>query len=134
MLRTFGLALLLSVVCHAQTNTAEAPRLGSFLYHDCQAAVRIMDAPSDTSGGVDDLQNAEFCEGYFNAFGDINELIPSSICIDDATLGTVIRVYVTYMEKNPKLMDDLMIVGVMRALKDAYPCHVLSRSAPQKKR
>jgi hypothetical protein len=37
-------------------------------------------------------------------------------------MGTTIRVYVAYMEKNPKLIDEWMITGVLRSLMDNYPC------------
>lgn len=134
MLRILGLALLLSVLCHAQSTPGEEDVLGSHLYHACQASVRIMDSPGDPHGGIDDLEDSSFCQGYFSAFSDLNFVLHSSICLDDSTLGTEIRVYITYMEKYPKLMDELAIVGVMRALKDAYPCHTPSGSAPKSER
>jgi hypothetical protein len=91
-----------------------------------------MDSPGDPNSGIDDLEDSSFCQGYFAAFTDMNSVLHSSICLGDASLGTEIRVYAAYMGKNPKLMDELMIVGVMRALKDAYPCGTPSGSAPKK--
>ena len=43
---------------------------------------------------------------------------------NEASYGTIIRLYVLYMEKNPKKLDDLPIVGMLYALADAYPCPV----------
>lgn len=58
----------------------------------------------------------------------------SSICLGDASEGTMIRVYVAYMDRNPKLMDELMILGVVSSLHDSYPCHkaTLSPQTPKK--
>ena len=131
MLRTLGLALLIAVVCHAQTNSAEDIHRGSYLFHSCQAAIRIMDLPTN-AGTEEDLEDSRFCQGYLSGFVDLAQLIPSSsICVgEDATAGTLFRVYVAYMEKNPKLMDASMIHGVILALRDAYPCPAIPR--PQK--
>jgi hypothetical protein len=132
MLRALGLALLLPVVCYAQSTPGGEDVLGSHLYHACQASIRIMDSPEDPGGGVGDLEDSSFCQGYFSAFTDMNSVLHSSVCLEGASLGTEIRVYIAYMGKNPKLMDELMIVGVMRALKDAYSCHRPSGSEPKK--
>ncbi|MDR5729717.1 MAG: Rap1a/Tai family immunity protein [Terriglobia bacterium] len=132
MLRALGLALLLSVVCHAQSTPGEEDVLGSHLYHACQASIRIMDSPQDPNSGIDDLEDSSFCQGYFSAYTEMNFVLHSSICLGDASLGTEIRVYITYVGKNPRLMDEFPIVGVMRALKDAYPCHAPSGSTPRK--
>lgn len=80
-----------------------------------------MDSPTASET---DFRDGEFCLGYFRGFGDYNAMAGSSICLDRAHTGTVIRVYVAYMEKNPKFLDDMMIIGVIYALKDAYPCPV----------
>ncbi len=83
----------------------------------------------------DSIEESDFCLGYFTAFVDMNELQGhSSICLDNASEGTMIRVYVAYMDWNPKLMDVLMILGVVSALHDGYPCHkaTVSPKTPQK--
>jgi hypothetical protein len=56
------------------------------------------------------------------AFNDFYSVEPSTICLGGASMGTTIRVYVAYMDKNPKLMDEWMITGVGRALRENYPC------------
>ena len=37
-------------------------------------------------------------------------------------MGTFARVYVNYMDQHPKLMDKLRGIGMMDAMKAAYPC------------
>jgi len=55
--------------------------------------------------------------------GDVLQFYGSTgLCIKDARVGTIIRVYVAYMQKNPKLLDDLKIFGVIEAMKDSYSC------------
>ena len=124
-LRFLELLLLLSIAgfgAHAQTNSGDDQHRGAVLYHDCQASIRIMDAPNADAVGSQDFVDSNFCIGYFTAFWEFNGLEGTSICRNEARLGTTIRVYLAYMEKNPKLMDDAMIVGVIGALKETYPC------------
>lgn len=121
-LRVLGLLLVLSISCigaHAQKDPSDHSR-GSDLYNSCQAAIRFMDSNSKP----EDFRASEFCRGYLSAFGEFNDIegTSSSICLGGSTLGTTARVYVVYMEKNPKFMDDMMIIGVIRALRETYPC------------
>ena len=37
-------------------------------------------------------------------------------------LGTIVRVYVAYMQKTPKEMDEDKHVGLLHAIVGAYPC------------
>jgi hypothetical protein len=41
-----------------------------------------------------------------------------------ASDGTLSRIYVAYMQKNPKLLDEYKGTGLFLALRDAYPCPV----------
>ena len=124
----FTLALHEPPSCGAQTQASVASGpgsdetgLGLNLFHACQASIRVLDAANVSAS---DLHDAEFCRGYFRGFGDLNAMLGSSVCLDGASTGTSIRVYVAYMEKNPKFLDDAMIIGVIYALKDAYPCPI----------
>jgi hypothetical protein len=103
-----------------QQNVDQA-ELGTHLFHSCQASIRDMNLPTASES---DLRDGGFCLGYFRGFGDYNAMAGSSICLDQVHTDTVIRVYVAYMEKNPKFLDDMMIIGVIYALKDAYQCTV----------
>jgi hypothetical protein len=111
-----------SHVSSAQTGSLATGQveLGTYLLHACQASIRVMDSPSASDS---DVRNGAFCSGYFHGFGDYNDMNSgSSVCLGGASVGTSIRVYVAYMEKNPKYLDDAMIIGVIYALKDTYPC------------
>jgi Rap1a immunity proteins len=123
-LRFLTLLLLLGAAfgseIHAQANSIESR--GSELYHACQADIRFMDAPNANAVSNSDYVASEFCRGYFMAFNDFYNVEATTMCLDGASMGTTIRVYVAYMEKNPKLMDAWMITGVGQALRENYPC------------
>jgi len=51
---------------------------------------------------------------------DVNRL-GQQVCINGASLNAVVRVYVVYMQKNPKLIDAENAVGLLPSL-SAYPC------------
>jgi len=111
-------------VCLYGTATAQQstpPKdVGSVLFHSCQQTVRIMDTDSQESSPASD-----YCVGYFEGMGDVIQFYGSTgLCFKDARVGTIIRVYVAYMEKNPKLLDDWKIGGVIAAMKDSYSCPV----------
>jgi hypothetical protein len=123
-LRFLALLPLLSVAFSSQAraqNDSTQSR-GADLFHDCQADIRLLDAPDAKSVSDSDFENSQFCAGYFTAFGDFIAMGHTSICVGEARLDTTIRVYVAYMDKHPKLMDDPMILGVVLALKESYPC------------
>ena len=123
--RVFGLLLVISIGCvgaHAQTNSTDEQSRGSDLFHACQASVGIADAPNGRGLSNDDYEHSEFCRGYFMAFNDFNNIHRSTICIGGASVGTTIRVYVAYRDKNPKQMDGWMIEGALLALGESYPC------------
>jgi len=115
------------LLCEAQAQAAapnqpglDRTESGARLFHSCQASIRSMDSPKVSEG---DLRDEGFCLGYFRGFGDYNAMNSgSSICLDNATTGTIIRVYVAFMEKNPKNLDEEMIFGAIYALKETYPC------------
>jgi hypothetical protein len=76
----------------------------------------------DSAAKPEDYHDSEFCRGYITAFGEFNDMEGTTICLGGSTIGTTARVYVAYMEKNPVYMDDMMIIGVIHALKETYPC------------
>ena len=43
-------------------------------------------------------------------------------CVKEASVATMTRIYVAYMQKNPKLLDHHKSEGLVLALADAYPC------------
>lgn len=94
---------------------------GSALYDQCRAFVRILD---DTSMASSDIRLAGLCAGYLEGFTDSQLLSSDALtCVPpDATTGTIARIYVLYMQKNPKELDRPRYVGLIVALVDSYPC------------
>jgi hypothetical protein len=43
-------------------------------------------------------------------------------CAQSATVGTIAKVYIAYMDKNPKMFDEREGTGFISALQEAYPC------------
>ncbi len=94
------------------------------LYQLCKANVRAMD--SSDPQPVEEVQG-KVCEAYISGFVDGIAMGNKVICVNGATLGTLSRVYVTYMEQNPKLMDMQKYAGLYAALAVSYPCSALTK-------
>lgn len=93
---------------------------GSWLFHACKADVRNMD--SSNGGEVADLDLANECLDYFGGFSEALLLKKSTLCTGNASIGTMVRVYVDYMEKHPKLLDEHRGIGLFISLTENYPC------------
>lgn len=109
------LALVLSSPVGADPNS------GTKLFQECQAHERISD---QTSTSNMDYANAAHCVGYVEGFitGILVGPPPAPLCPVHATPGTIVRVYVAYMQQHPALLDKPMYEGLFAALSDAYPC------------
>jgi hypothetical protein len=121
------LALILVAACFAprargqSANSFRPEERGAWLYRACQAEVRIADATADAANGG--VRLAESCMSYIRGFMDgFRYSTVSVFCVDNASLGTTIRVYVAHMEKYPKLMDENRSVGFVSAMAANYPC------------
>lgn len=120
-----GLMILLSAGAAKARSQEEAlsdQDKGSSLFKACKAEVRWMDSPG---GNMDpSIPLGLRCGGYLEGFIDANALAsPSLFCPDrDATMGTFARVYVNYMDQHPKLMDKHRGIGMVEAMRAAYPC------------
>lgn len=92
---------------------------GSNLYVACKADVRALDKVERQN----DEPLAVYCLGYLEGITDTADLTKYGIClVNKPTLGTLTRVYVTYMEQHPKMFDSLRPRGVLEAWADTYPC------------
>lgn len=121
------LALLALAMMAQQGNAGLSPQYrGSALYDQCRAFVRILD---DTSTAGSDIRLGSMCAGYLEGFMDSQLLSPDALmCVPpDATTGTMARIYVLYMQKNPKELDQPRYVGLIAALVDSYPCPTKSK-------
>jgi hypothetical protein len=86
---------------------------GSALYGNCKASIRS----SETSiPNRDDDINGMNCLEYITGFTDAFTIS------ENTSRGTLVRIYVAYMDKYPKLLDEDRGIGVWGALASAYPC------------
>ncbi len=115
--------LLLTLATQGRSGDASLELFkGSALFHSCQAEVRLMDLRSLSAATQPDLIDGSYCVGFINGFTGNLSAGKNSICTKGASMGTVVRAYVGYMEKNPDLMDKDRRVGLRLALQEAYPC------------
>ena len=94
---------------------------GSHLYGSCQAAVRLSDDPASAQAKAE-LASSTYCFGYIGGYADGLNVLKEQVCLHGASLNTIARVYVLYMQKNPKLMDEGRALGLLLSLKSSYAC------------
>ncbi|MEO6982203.1 MAG: Rap1a/Tai family immunity protein [Edaphobacter sp.] len=112
---------LIAFAMFAQSGSGVPQReRGATLFEACQVTVRIIDNPTTEGNSV---AVATSCTSYIDGFTDGLESAPADlVCISGASMGTLARVYVAYMQKNPKLLDQYRGVGLLLALSESYPC------------
>ncbi|MBB5066131.1 Rap1a/Tai family immunity protein [Granulicella mallensis] len=94
---------------------------GTDLVHECKNYIAMLDNTRNLDSV--DLYDAGACYGYID--GITAGLTSMRVaCPTDAALGTLVRVYLVYMEKHPKTLDFAASAGVYGALQEAYPCPV----------
>jgi hypothetical protein len=92
---------------------------GSWLYSACQGGKRFLDAPRGHQSD-DDFSDFDKCSSYIAGFVEAGA--PNACPPDEASLGTMLRLYVAYMDGHPKLLDEHRLIGLRQALREAYPC------------
>ena len=119
--------LMFTLAASAAGRPADAGRelfKGAALYRTCQAEMRLMELPSLSAARQPDLIDGSYCVGFLNGFtGNLNAA-RNEVCPGSASMGEVVRTYVAYMDRNPKLMTEDRRVGLRLALQEAYPCPV----------
>ncbi len=115
LIPVFAFAMLLP-----QYVTKDNVNKGSRLNSACQAELRLLD--QTTRDLEEDSYEGQFCEGYISGINDGLMAEGTSVCTDGAAEGTLIRVYVLYMQQHPKLLDEHLSVGARKAFTEAYPC------------
>lgn len=92
---------------------------GSVLFHQCQAVIREDDSPS---GGPDaDLPAVSHCLDFIEGFSE-GLSTGGQACFGRASHGTMIRVYVAFMQAHPTYMDEAKGIGVYISMLQTYPC------------
>ena len=94
---------------------------GSQLYVSCQAAVRWSDVPAPAQAKAE-VASSTCCFGYLGGYIDGLNVLKEQVCIHGASLNTIARVYVLYMQKNPTLMEEGRALGLLLSLKSSYGC------------
>lgn len=121
------LIVALSTTAHEQSTTPlSSGEKGTSLYHACKTYASLRDT-NGSSGGYLEFGEAGACQGYVDGFMNSylwwHSQIGNDFCFDrDTTYEGIIRVYVLYMDKHPKLLDAPKYVGFMRAMQENYPC------------
>ena len=103
-----------------QQSPTPVEQTGSWLYHSCIADIKLLDSSTEVSG--DDFRHAQSCVYYVKGLVDGAAITSKTFCADDASIATIIRVYVDYMQRHPKSMDDYRALGLLSALMENYPC------------
>jgi len=111
---------LLALAMLHQSTEIQAVQKGSWLYSACKGAQRYLDAPTGHKP-EEDSSNFDNCTSYIAGFIEGDNGI-ASCPPDEASLGTMLRLYLAYMDKNPKLLDNYRVLGLRTALREAYPC------------
>jgi len=137
----FSVAVLLPALALPVTAPSQGlpyrPGFGSELVYQCKAYVRVESGPHSSDGNVaaEDVAAGGPCVGYVEGFvdgvnsefgvwvvGSHKEWTATELCIPPGTLDTWIKVYLAFMEKNPKFLDENKATSLRMALHDAYPC------------
>jgi hypothetical protein len=113
---------LLALVLLRQTAIANSDPddTGAVLVQNCRATIRVLDQ-RDSNNEVEIAKSLE-CIRYIEGFIDGVNILNRRVCVQGASKGTVARVYVAFMEKNPKYFDRPREVGLALALIDGYSC------------
>ena len=91
---------------------------GSQLYAQCKKYVSVTEQGSVNSQVAFDGGS---CAGYISAMSD-TLMTNHAFCPTNTTNGTLVRVYIAYIDKNPKMLDESRGNGVVAAFEDAFPC------------
>lgn len=69
-----------------------------------------------------DLVDGAFCVGFLSGYTGNSNGLQTGVCTDGAAVGIVVRAYIAYMERNPKLQEEDRREGLRLALQDAFAC------------
>jgi hypothetical protein len=114
-LKYFFLPVIL-LAAHSLAQTVDVTT-GNSLFHECQGAIRMLNGSYDPSDGLD----GQYCAGYIDGLTQGMEG-RKEFCIDTFRTSTLARIYVTFIQKNPKYLDQPKAYGVIASLTEAYPC------------
>ena len=89
---------------------------GSHLYRACKTSSDSFARADQRATPLETALSSE-CLSYVGGFIDAQNLREKPLfCLGDATMGTTVRVYLKYMDENPKTLDSPRWVGLSLAL------------------
>lgn len=94
---------------------------GTYIFQACQASIRFQNDPKSATN--DDMILSERCSSWTFGFLEAGAFA-KFFCPGTVSPFAVARVYVSYMEKNPTLLDAPRGSGALLAFADAYPCPI----------
>jgi hypothetical protein len=116
------LLLILFILAGTPTQSIPAKSIANepaiHLYQACRAYVRVLNSQEEKG----DMEMAGYCAGYEHGILTLTGTSPNLFCASHASMGVITRVYISYMDKNPKLIDDSESRGFLMAMKENYPC------------
>ena len=83
--------------------------------------MRWSDDPASAQAKAE-LAGSTYCFGYLGGYIDGLNVLKEQVCLHEASLNTIARVYVVYMQKNPTLMEEGRALGLLLSLKSSYGC------------
>lgn len=93
---------------------------GSELQRQCHLYVKLLDGERLTD--PEEMYDAGQCFGFIGGIAQGLNTLKVSCPPRAATLNTMVRVYLTYVEGHPKVLDFDRSSGAYGAFKQAYPC------------
>lgn len=117
----------LSVSAFGQSaNSSPSLSTGNSLYQQCRASIRIVDASGSVPDKdfVDGMQCVSYIEGFLDGYIVGAPPKVQVFCIPNNTSSFAVfaRLYVQYMDKYPKLLDEEKSEGLVGMLIANYPC------------
>ena len=109
----------LALAIFQQTASVSQNTRGTILFHQCQAVIRLDDSPSTFPD--QDLATANHCLDFIQGFSE-GLSAGGQACFNGAGHGTLVRVYVKFMETHPTYLDQDKGIGFYVAMLQAYPC------------
>jgi hypothetical protein len=102
------------------TSLIGRPLDGSVLVHQCQIAIKVMDAAG--AGTAEDIRTGADCGNYVQGYRD--SLVASkAICLRlDVANGVVVRAYSAFMQQHPEYLKKYEGDGLFAALRSNFRC------------
>lgn len=121
MKNILGVIALCGVLFMAKPAMAEGLLTSTQLYSDCKSVLN--DSPFNPQGTVD----GTYCNGYMSGFLNAMNMEQSAnnkwvFCSPAASTFMLAKMYVDYIDKNPKLLSETPESSVVYFLINSFPC------------